>query len=155
MVTRTTELGRYPLVIVAALLVDTEGRVFLARTSKEKGDLFAIPGGRVEYGERIGDALRREIHEETGLSLNDYKLLRVGERICPPSYRDGFQHLVYLDFLCDKWSGKMRLDKRELSHGLWVKPEDALARLPLSDGTRDLLQFFVENDSDAHGAYDE
>jgi nucleoside triphosphatase len=155
MVTRTTEPSRYPLVIVAALLVDTEGRVLLARTSKEEGGLFAIPGGRVEYGERIGDALRREIHEETGLILNDYMLLRVGERICSPSYRDGFQHLVYLDFLCNKWSGKMHLDQRELSGGLWVKPDEALACLPLSDGTRDLLQFFVENDSDAYGAYDE
>ncbi len=156
MVTEMTEQGRYPHAIVAAALVNTEGNIFLARSSKEKGGLFTVPGGHIQYGERISEALCREIREEMGLILNNYKLIWVGEGICLPSYRDGAQHLIYLVFLCDKWSGEIHLDGRELSDGLWVKPEDALTDLPLADGVRDLMRFLVENSPDMYGiTYDE
>ena len=74
---------RYPEVVVGAVLVDEQGRIFVARFSKIAGR-YAIPGGHVEYGETIADALVRETREETGLAPVSYRLLRVGERIRPP-----------------------------------------------------------------------
>jgi ADP-ribose pyrophosphatase YjhB (NUDIX family) len=137
-------LMRYPEVIVGALLVNERGELFVARFSKMAGQ-YAIPGGHVEYGETIAAALDREMREETGLTPGHYRLLRVGERIRPPLYKDGTHHLVYLDFLVDGWTGELQLDGEELSDGRWLAPEAAL-ELPLTYTTRQAVEFYL-----AHG----
>jgi mutator protein MutT len=136
---------RHPELVVGALLVNDQGEVFVARFSKVAGQ-YAIPGGHVEYGETIAGALVREMREETGLTPVRCKLLRVGERIRPPLYKDGTHHLVYLDFVVDRWTGELQLDGEELSDGLWLTPEAALD-LPLTFTTRQAIEFYL-----AHGA---
>lgn len=138
---------RYPEVIVGAMLLNERGEVFVARFSKVAGQ-YAIPGGHVEYGETISQALDRELGEETGLKPTRYRLLRVGERICPPLYKDGTHHLVYLDFLVDGWTGDLHLDGEELSEGHWLAPEAALD-LPLTRTTRQAIEYYL-----AQGACD-
>lgn len=137
---------RYPEVVVGALLVNGRGEVFVARFSKVVGH-YAIPGGHVEYGETIAGALAREMGEETGLTPTRWKLLRVGERIRPPLYKDGTHHLVYLDFVVDSWTGELRLDGEELTDGLWLRPEAALD-LPLTYTTRQAIEFYLAHSAD-------
>lgn len=134
---------RYPEVVVGALLVDGQGRVLVARFSKVR-DHYVVPGGHVEYGETIGEALVREMVEETGLTPTRYRLLRVGERIRPRLYKDGTHHLVHLDFLVDEWIGELRLDEEELSDGVWLAPRAAL-ELPLAYTTEQLIRFYLEH----------
>jgi nucleoside triphosphatase len=135
---------RHPEVIVGALLRNERGEVFVARFSKVVGQ-YAIPGGHIEYGETIAEALVREMREETGLTPIRYRLLRVGERIRPPLYKDGTHHLVYLDFLVDGWAGELQLDGLELSEGRWLEPKAAL-ELPLTRTTRQAIEYYL-----AHG----
>jgi ADP-ribose pyrophosphatase YjhB (NUDIX family) len=135
---------RYPELIVGALLVKEDGEVFVARFAKIANQ-YAIPGGHVEYGETVAEALHRELEEETNLIPTRYRLLRVGERIRPPLYKDGSHHLVYLDFVVESWSGKLQLDEVELKDGLWVLPRDAL-QLPLTFTTRQAIEYYL-----AHG----
>ena len=137
---------RYPELVVGALLVNDRGEVFVARFSKMAGQ-YAIPGGHVEYGETIGGALAREMGEETGLTPTRWKLLRVGERIRPPLYKDGTHHLVYLDFVVDGWTGDLQLDGEELTDGLWLRPEAALD-LPLTFTTRQAIEFYLVHGTD-------
>ncbi len=134
---------RYPELIVGAILVNAQGQVLVARFSKVEGR-YAIPGGHVEYGETVAEALVRETIEETGLTPVRYRLLRVGERIRPPLYKDGSHHLVYLDFMVDGWTGELQLDGVELNDGLWITPEAALDLL-LTDTTRQAIAALLEH----------
>ena len=57
---------------VGAVMVDDEGRVFLGLrgpAAKNERGLWEFPGGSVEFGERLGDALRREMAEEYGVKI--------------------------------------------------------------------------------------
>ena len=143
---------RYPELIVGALLRNERGEVFVARFSKIEGQ-YAIPGGHVEYGETVARALARELVEETALTPTRFRLLRVGERIRPPLYKDGSHHLVYLDFLVDRWTGQLQLDGEELTDGLWVLPETAL-ELPLTLTTRQAIEYYLAHRNDGACLYD-
>jgi mutator protein MutT len=143
---------RYPELVVGAVFRNDRGEIFVARFSKMEGQ-YAIPGGHVEYGETVAEALIRELEEETSLTPTSYRLLRVGERIRPPLYKDGTHHLVYLDFLVDGWRGELELDGEELSDGLWLAPEAALD-LPLTLTTRQAIQVYLAQGDDSRGIYD-
>lgn len=143
---------RYPELIVGALLENQRGEIFVARFSKIEGQ-YAVPGGHVEYGETIAQALTRELVEETALTPTRYRLLRVGERIRPPLYKDGSHHLVYLDFLVDRWTGELQLDGEELTDGLWILPEAALD-LALTLTTRQAIEYYLTHRDDGACLYD-
>ncbi len=65
------QVGRRPVDVAVGVLIDEQGRFLL--TSRPAGKVYAghweFPGGKVESGETIEQALRRELHEELGITI--------------------------------------------------------------------------------------
>jgi ADP-ribose pyrophosphatase YjhB (NUDIX family) len=84
------------------------GKVLLIRRGKPPlMGRWSIPGGTVEAGETLEQALVREMEEETGLHVRPLELLAVFDRI----ERDGASlryHYVIVDYLCEAVSGTLR-----------------------------------------------
>ena len=84
------------------------GRVVLIRRGKEPlRGRWVIPGGTVELGETLQEALVREMREETGLVVRPREIVLVFDRI----HREGPEveyHYVIIDYACDYVSGELR-----------------------------------------------
>lgn len=89
-------------------MVVHQGRVLLIKRGKEPlRGRWVVPGGTVEAGETLEEALVREIQEETGLSVRPREIVTVFDRI---HHEDGCvrYHYVIIDYLCDYVSGSLR-----------------------------------------------
>lgn len=107
---------------VGALIVDAQGRLFLAQrgpqAQNERG-LWEFPGGSVEFGETLADALRREIQEEYGIQIAVGELLDVVDHLLP----DEGQHWVSPTFLCTILAGEPKICEPEKCSALgWFYP---------------------------------
>lgn len=89
-----------PVVGVGAVIVDG-GRVVLVKRASEplKGE-WSLPGGAVEIGEILADAVVREVREETGLEVRVGPVVEVLDRVHrSPDGRVEY-HFVLVDYLC-------------------------------------------------------
>ncbi|MCI9127875.1 MAG: NUDIX domain-containing protein [Eubacterium sp.] len=100
-------------VSVAALVMNGIGEVLLIR-SPDRG--WEYPGGMVEPGESLEQALCREIKEETGVDV----VIKSFAGICKNIQRD----VVNIDFICEYIGGKIRTSEESLEVK-WVSCEDA------------------------------
>lgn len=95
-----------PRVGVGAVVIH-EGRVLLIRRGKEPlRGRWCVPGGTVELGETLEQALVREVREETGLCVRPREVVTVFDRIGREGGRVLY-HYVIVDYLCDYESGAL------------------------------------------------
>jgi nucleoside triphosphatase len=135
---------QYPEPTVGALILNPQGELFLMRSHKW-ADCYVVPGGHVELGESMEDALRREVKEETALDIYDIQFLRFQEFI----YDDAFwkrRHFIFFDYVCCTDSTEVRLND-EAHEYLWVIPEEAL-KLPIEPYTRVAIETYLERGGD-------
>lgn len=111
---------QYPEVTVGALIFNKEGKLLICKSHKWDNK-YVIPGGHIEYGEKIKDALKREILEETNLEVYDIKLLSINENILDNEFHQD-KHFIFLDFICKSKSSKVSLNDEAQSFK-WVDLE--------------------------------
>ena len=127
---------QYPEPTVGALIFNPQGKVFLMRSHKWRGR-WVLPGGHIELGERMEDALRREVKEETNLDIRDIEFICFQEFI----YDERFwkrRHFIFFDYACKTDSMDVKLND-EAQEYLWVTLEEAL-KMPVEHYTEVVIQ---------------
>ncbi|MGJ5074069.1 NUDIX hydrolase [Bradyrhizobium oligotrophicum] len=125
---------RHPQLAVSAAIF-RDGRLLLVRRARSPAQgVYTLPGGRVEFGETLHEAIAREVMEETGLSITIVGL--AGWREVLPA-QGGGGHYVILPFAARWRAGEPRLDP-ELDDFQWRRP-DALEGLTLTDGLPEII----------------
>jgi len=119
-----------PLFVVAAALIDGDGRVLVQRRppNRPMAGLWEFPGGKVAAGETPEAALIRELAEELAISVEQACLAPA----CFASEPLGDRHLVLLLYVCRKWHGTpkpveataLRWVRVVELHGLEMPPAD-------------------------------
>jgi mutator protein MutT len=120
-----------PIVGVGAVVLDA-GRVLLVRRAQEplKGE-WSLPGGAVEVGEALEDAVVRELREETGLDVEVGAVVEVLDRIRrDPDGRVEY-HYVIIDYACTVRSGRLAAGS-DAAAAHWADVAD-LERLGVSE----------------------
>ena len=130
-----------PRIRVAAIAV-RDGAILLVRHEKHGERYWLLPGGGVDFGETLPEALAREVREETGLAIEVGDLVFVHDSIPPDRHR----HQVNLYFMASVGEGEPRIaqpDER-LVEARFV-PKDDLPRLALYPDVREPLAAVLSN----------
>ena len=101
------EFPSAPVVGVGAVVVRDGKALIVKRAHDPRKGEWSLPGGRVELGESLEDATRREIKEETGLDIEVGPLVEVFDRVHPLDGRIRY-HFVIVDYLCLSHEGEAR-----------------------------------------------
>ena len=124
-----------PITAVAALIQNQSSEVLLLKSPKWSGR-WALPAGKVEYGEGLEVALIREVKEETGLDIDHLESLMVQE-ICEPEDFHHSAHFISHAFLAKTNETKVITNEESDDH-CWATPAIAL-ELELNSPTKELL----------------
>jgi len=115
------------------------GRVLLVERGREPlAGYWSLPGGVVETGERLEDALIREVFEETGLRVTADSIATVFERIMPDLSGTCEYHYVLVDFYCNIIGGNPRPGD-DSAQVAWF-PIGSLSGLLMTEGTREVIE---------------
>ena len=131
-----------PQVAVGAIIFDNAGRILLVQRGTPPGlGRWTVPGGRVERGETLAQAVSREVREETGLEVE------VGTLACVVERMGDDHHFVILDYVGRVVGGSLRAgdDARDVR---FVDGAE-LAGLPCTEG----LVAVIERARATHAAW--
>ncbi|MBU9714231.1 NUDIX hydrolase [Evansella tamaricis] len=144
-------VGQRPLLFVGAvtILVDEFGRLLIQERNYPKGK-WGLPGGLMELGETTEEAARRELFEETGLTVNELSLINVysGEENFVVAENGDEFYVVVIAYFADSFSGEMVVDLSESVRCEFLYPDELPENLVKSH--RKAIDDFLAN----HYQYD-
>jgi ADP-ribose pyrophosphatase YjhB (NUDIX family) len=127
-----------PIIGVGGLIFQDDSILLIRRGKPPLEGQWSLPGGAVETGETLEEALRREILEETGLSLAGVRQFEIFERITRDQDGRPEYHFVLIDFISTPASGTAGAAD-DASACRWV-PERELGRYHLTEGTLAVIE---------------
>lgn len=140
---KKNEVHDYPRAVVGALIVNKDEKILLAKSAKWVGK-WTVFGGHVELGEKMEDAIKREIKEESGLEVEIESRLDFSESIFDKDFNEK-KHFIFLDYvcLCDGQEEVALNDEFEKDAYKWVSIEEARG-LDLAVGTKKIIENYLK-----------
>jgi 8-oxo-dGTP diphosphatase len=131
-----------PILGVGALIIEGDKILLVQRGKQPLKGHWSLPGGAVETGERLEDAIAREVLEETGLTVEVGLMAEIFERLMPDANGGTEYHYVLLDYLCRVVSGIPQAGDDSAAVA-WVRRQD-LHTLPITPGTLEVIERVFE-----------
>jgi 8-oxo-dGTP diphosphatase len=122
-----------PFLGVGALIFEGSCILLVERAKEPLKGYWSLPGGIVEAGEKLEDAIRREVLEETGLEIEPVSQFEIFERIMPDAEGRPEYHYVLMDYLCRVTGGQLQAAS-DVSRAVWAT-EQELSGYRLTEGT--------------------
>jgi ADP-ribose pyrophosphatase YjhB (NUDIX family) len=127
-----------PFLGVGALILDGMRILLVERGQAPLAGAWSLPGGIVEAGERLEDAVIREVLEETGLRVSPIGIATVFERIMPGAGGTCEYHYVVVDFYCSVQGGDLQAGSDSKQAAWWEI--DKLEEFTLTPGTLAVIE---------------
>ena len=131
------EYPERPIIGVAAVVIENDKVALVRRGRPPAYGEWALPGGAVELGETLEEAVIREVSEEIGLEVEVLELVAILDRIFLDKEGQVQFHYLLLDFLCRKTGGKLRASSDAISCAR--VPFPALDQYRLTEETRGVI----------------
>jgi mutator protein MutT len=112
--------------------------LLVRRAGRPLKGYWSIPGGLVETGETLEQAVCREVLEETGLRIQPVRLFEIFERIMRDSQGRPEYHYILADYVCRVVGGKLRAGD-DVSEAAWAGRRD-LGAYQITEGTREVIE---------------
>jgi 8-oxo-dGTP diphosphatase len=100
------EYPDHPVVGVGAVVVRDGKALIIKRAHEPRKGEWSLPGGLLELGESLQEAVRREIQEETGLDIDVGPIIETFDRVHRDELGKIRYHFVIVDFVCWSRSGE-------------------------------------------------
>lgn len=114
---------RHPMVAVHPIVFKGEQIVLIKRAKEPSKGKWSLPGGRIEIGETIYEAAKREILEECSIEINIERLFDIGESIIPDAEGRTSYHFVIIYLLARYNTGDIKAGLDEADIGWFTIPE--------------------------------
>lgn len=111
-----------PLVGVGGVVIHQNKVLLVRRKEKPLKGQWSIPGGLVEIGERLEQAVRRELKEETGLDITPLRAIAVVDRVVRRGKRVQY-HYVIVDYACRMRRGRLAAAS-DVLEARWVRRQE-------------------------------
>ena len=125
-------MSKFAIPVVGALVFDENNKLFLMQSSGKFADAWIVPGGKVNHGEKLEAALRREIKEETNLDLNEVKYLGVREMINEKN------HFIFIEYSAQVGNDYCVILNEEAIAFRWFTREE-LKTINIAGPTKELI----------------
>ena len=136
------EYPETPLVGVGAVILEQGLVVLVKRRFPPLAGEWSLPGGRLEVGETLQEAVVREAREETGLFIEPADLLGVYDRLVRDDTGRVLYHYVLIDFLCRRLAGELRAGG-DADDAHWFSQEE-IGQISLVEDTAEVIRLAFE-----------
>ena len=127
-----------PIIAIAAVIVENDRFVLVKRGTPPHQGEWTIPGGMLECGESLREAVIREAREETSLTVKPVTLVEAFERIIRNDAGQIQFHYVIMEYLCQVIEGTLRAGE-DAADARWLT-EAELKGLQVTEGTHQVLK---------------